>query len=147
MNASTGSVFVAVAAGADTPAGDATELVATCRKGSAGTITAGQVVYASGWNVGQAVTEVELADSDGSGTMPAFGIARSSITNSASGTVVFSGRITGFDTSSWSVGDALYVSTTAGTLTNTRPTSATEDVQKVAVVLRSSASNGIVEIV
>ena len=146
-NALTGNILVQVVPDISTPAGDASELVVQARKGSAGTITAGQVVYQSGWHAGSGTMEVELADSDAAATMPAIGVARSSITNSTAGTVVLSGKLTGIDTSSFSVGDALYVSGTAGAFTSTRPTAATAEVQKIALCLRSNVSNGVIEIV
>lgn len=135
------------AGGAGTAAGDATQLTSAVRKGSAGTIAKGSPVYISGYNVGQDVTEVELADANGTSTYPAIGIASGSITNSSNGTIVVSGRLAGIDTSSWSVNDALYVSETVGTLTNVRPTAAASQVQAVARVLRSNASNGVIDVI
>lgn len=146
-NATTGSVLIAVTPDTTQPAGDATELTLTVRKDSAGTINDGEVVYQSGYNVGQSVILVELADADDPSTMPALGVARGSFTNSTSGTVVVSGLLTGQDTSGYSVGDQVYVDTTAGALTNTRPTAATAAVQKIGQVTRSNASNGAITVV
>lgn len=146
-HATTGNILVAIVSNASAPTGDASELVVQARKGSAGTITAGQVVYQSGWHSGSGTMQVELADMNSSSTMPAIGIARESITNSSNGAVVLSGKLTGIDTSSFSAGDALYVSGTAGSMTATRPTAATDEVQKIALCLRSHASNGVIEIV
>lgn len=146
-DASNGTVLVSITPDTTAPAGDATELTVVCRKDSAGTINAGQVVYQSGYNVGQGVILVELADSDDASKMPALGIARDTFTNSASGTVVVTGTITGQNTASYSVGDQLYVDTTAGALTNVRPTSATTLVQKIGQVIRVNASNGVINIV
>jgi hypothetical protein len=117
------------------------------RKGSAGTITAGAPVYVSGWNVGGYI-EVEEADANGTGTMPSVGIAYESLTNAATGRVLISGLADSIiDTSGYSVGDNLYVSETAGTLTNTRPTAAGTGVQKIGTVVRAHASLGQVIIV
>ena len=124
---------------------DAEDLIVTCLKGSVGTINPGQAVRVTGYNIGQDVPEVELADSSAAATMPAFGIARTTVTNAATGTIVVSGRLTGQDTSSWSVGDELYVSETAGALTATKPTG-TALVQKIAQVTRSNPSVGVLQI-
>lgn len=146
-DASTGSVLVSITPDTSVPAGDATELTVLCRKDTAGTITAGQVVYQTGYNTGLEIILVELADSDDATKMPALGIARDTFTNSASGTVIISGLITGQNTASYSVGDQLYVDTTAGALTNVRPTAATTLVQKIGQVIRSNVSNGVINII
>ena len=114
------------------------------RKGSVGTITKCSPVYISGWNAGGWI-EVEEADADNASTMPGIGIAAESITNSADAEVIFSGTLEGCDTSSFSVGDELWIGTTAGTLTNTKPTG-TAEIQKIAQVLRSHASLGVLEV-
>ena len=125
---------------------DATQIVQNARKGSAGTINKGDAVYLSGYNVGASVIEVELADSDSAGTMPAVGIANDTITNGATGQVILLGRLASFDTSAYSVGDWLYISgtgTTGNTLTTTKPVGAAF-IQKVGVVARSNASTGAI---
>lgn len=124
---------------------DSRDLIASVQKGSAGTITPGQVVYISGFDVGAQVTEVELADATTAATMPAFGIARDTIDQNSSGIIVISGLLSNQNTAAWSVGDDLYVDTTAGALTNVRPTGSAE-VQKVAVVARSDAALGELEV-
>jgi hypothetical protein len=121
-------------------------VIVEVRKGSAGTITKGQTVYLSGYNVG-GWAEVELADANGTGTMPAIGIAQESITNAANAHVIVSGILTGIDTSAFAVNDALFVSETAGALTATRPTGATSGIQTVARVLRSNAVTGTIMVV
>jgi len=145
-DASVGELFVTTIGNTNGTAGEATELTQPARKGSAGTINKGQAVYVSGYNSGQGVIEVELADADSASAMPAVGLANESVTNSATGDIVTSGIVSGFNTSGFSAGDELYVSTTAGGLTNTKPT-ATAEVQKVAIVLRSHASLGAVLVI
>ena len=115
------------------------------RKGSVGTIAKGAPCYISGYNVGGWV-EVEEADSDDIAKMPVIGIANASITNAATSIIVQAGQITGLATSSWSVGDPLYVSTTVGTLTNVKPTGMSAGIQKVAQVLRSHISAGVIQV-
>ena len=124
---------------------DAEDLVVAVRKDSAGTIDIGEAVYLVGWSTAGSVPTVELADSSSASTMPAFGIARSTITNAVSGTVVVSGKLTGQDTSAYSVGDNLYISETAGVLTSTKPTG-TALIQKVGQVTRSNPSVGIIQV-
>jgi hypothetical protein len=125
----------------------ADEIHIKVRNESGGAITIGQVVYISGYSVGQDLPLVSLADADGSGTYPAIGFVEdASIGNNADGSIVTSGRLSGVDTSAFSVGDSIYMSTTAGAL-SVRPTGATSEVQKVGIVLRSHASLGVVEII
>lgn len=131
-------IWVRVGGGGDTP----TLLVFTCRKGSSGTIPQGAPVYLVGWNAG-GWAEVEPAKANSSSTMPAIGLARTELTSAAEGEAVAFGVITSIDTSSYSIGDLLYVSaTTAGGLTATRPTGDSSLVQIVAKVLKVDASTG-----
>jgi hypothetical protein len=102
----------------------------------------GTPVYISGYNLGQDKSEVELSDANVAITMPAIGLMESDLLNNTNGEVVASGVLKDFDTSLWGVGDVLYVSTTAGILTNIRPTGSGELVQAVAKVLRSNNING-----
>lgn len=120
---------------------DATHL--QVRNISGSTITKGSVVYSSGYNAGQDLPEVALADADDGAKMPAIGITDEDIPNNANGHVLVSGVVTGINTSSFSVTDELYIDTTAGALTNVRPTAVGTDVQKIAKVLRSHASLGV----
>lgn len=142
----TGRLFVtAFGNTGSVPAGSATELTFEAIKGSAGTITKGQVVYLSGFDTGSGLPEIELADADG-GTMPAIGIANGSITDAATGHVTMSGSINEINTNGFTVGQSLYVSTTAGELTATKPVAAAE-VQKIAVVSRAHSSLGVLKVV
>jgi hypothetical protein len=125
--------------------GGASNVVQNAQKASAGTITAGQVVRITGYDLGASVAEVELADSSAAATMPGYGVASSSIEQAVTGTVVLSGELTGIDTSSYSEGDALYVSETAGALTATKP-QGTAEVQQIATVVRSHLSAGIIRV-
>lgn len=126
--------------------GDATQLIVSARKGSAGTINIGDVVYVSGYNVGQDLIEVEKADNGSAATMPAIGIAETSITNTLTGHVIISGRLPSVNTAAFTAGDELYVSSVAGNLTTTKPTG-TELIQKVGIVNRSHASNGVLTVI
>lgn len=145
-DASAGRIFITTIGNTSggSVAGVSESQVLSCRKGSAGTINRGQPVYISGYNVGADEFEVELADANGTGTYPAVGLTDATITNSSSGNVVLSGRINALNTASYSVGDALYLSETAGQLTSTRPTAITSQVQRIGTVARSNASNGVI---
>jgi len=118
--------------------GNATELQFTALNSTGATITKGSPVYVSGHT-----TETQVADADNSSasTMPAFGIAKDDIANGATGTIVIAGEITGINTSSYTVGDELYVGT-SGALTATKPTG-TALIQKVAKVTKAAASGEI----
>jgi len=118
--------------------GNATELQFTALNSTGSTITKGSPVYVSGHT-----TETQVADADNSSasTMPAFGIAKDDILNGATGTIVLAGEITGINTSSFTVGDELYVGT-GGALTDTKPTG-TALIQKVAKVTKAAASGEI----
>jgi len=118
--------------------GNATELQFTAINNTGSTITKGSPVYVSGHT-----TETQIADADNSSasTMPAFGIAKDDITDGNTGTIVIAGEITGINTSSFSVGDELYVGT-SGALTATKPTG-TALIQKVAKVTKAAASGEI----
>lgn len=126
-------------------AGQVDSIIVAVRKASAGTINKGQAVYIVGFTGG--FTTVELAKADAAGTMPSVGTADTTITDVATGNMVVHGTVSGFDTSMWSVGDDLYISeTVAGGLKNTKPTGAANLVQKVAQVLQSDASTGMIEV-
>jgi hypothetical protein len=109
---------------------------------SGSTITEGSAVYVSGYNIGTGYFEISLADSSSDTTMPCFGITATDISNNSSGMVIVNGIVSGIDTSSYSVGDELYVSS-SGTLASTKPTG-TDKIQKVAVVVRSNIATGAI---
>lgn len=109
-------------------------------------IAKGKPVYVSGTHSSGKPT-VELADNDGSGTYPAIGLVYSTITAGSDGYVIISGLLLNVATSTYSAGDALYLDSTPGDLTSTRPTASTEKVQKVGLVTRSHASNGSILII
>jgi hypothetical protein len=111
------------------------------RKASAGTITKGQVVYIVG-SSGSHLT-VELADADAEATAATtIGVAMGNITNTAEGYIIVQGYLDGLSnlpTATFTDGQALWLSSTAGGWTNTRPTQPAHGVFLGWVV---SASNG-----
>lgn len=112
------------------------------RNTSGSAIAAFKPVYNAGYNAGLKRTLIALADADDLTKMPAIGITAEAIGNNRNGEIITSGILSKIDTSSFSVGDNLYVDTTAGTLTATRPS--VDAIQKMAEVLRSQSQNGVV---
>jgi len=133
------------AGGSSTPAGDSADLILSIKKATAGTLSVGDVVHATG--ISGTDILCELADADAAGGMPALGIVRETATDSATGRLVFSGVLRGLDTSTYSVGDPLYCSTTAGARTTAKPAARRSAVQKVALVLSVDATAGVVQVV
>lgn len=126
-------------------AADAIEMDVKNTTGS--TLLKGKVVYFSGFDAPSGFPKVTLAKGDSATTMPSAGFIKADILDNASGKIISPGKLTGLDTSSFSVGDELFVSaTTAGEVQNTRPTGATSLIQKVAEVLKVDASTGIIEV-
>ena len=108
---------------------------------SGATINKGDAVYVAGTHTsGKPI--IELADNNGTNTYPAIGLVYADVADGNDGKVILSGQLANVDTSSYSAGDALYLDSTAGALTTTRPTASTEKVQKIGLVTRVHASNG-----
>jgi len=107
-------------------------------------ISAGQPVYISGHSGN--TPEVMVADFDDPTKMPAFGIASADIGNNNNGSISTYGDLKSVDTTgsnegeTWAVGDELYVNNSK--LTNTRPTGSSEEVQKIAKIIRVHQNNG-----
>ncbi len=115
--------------------GNATQLQFTALNSTGSTLTKGSAVYVSGHT---SETQVANADNSSASSMPAFGIVSDDIANGATGTIIIGGEVSGINTSSFTVGDELYVGT-AGALTATKPTG-TALIQKIAKVTKSAAS-------
>jgi hypothetical protein len=109
-------------------------------------ITQGQVVYIKG--VSGDVPTVGLADANDSAKMPAFGLAYTAANNNASVEIVTFGSLgdTKTDYTGWTLGDTLYVSTTAGALTNSAPTGESSLIQNVGKIQRVHATAGIIKV-
>lgn len=106
------------------------------------TIGAYKVVYITGQS-GNLPT-IGLADADSS-SMPAFGLTVRSSDYQEEVDVITFGNLKGVDTSSLSVGDVLYVSTTAGEYTTTPPAGTGSKIQNIGMVVKSD-SNGIIKV-
>lgn len=117
------------------------EQVIDVRNNTGSQINNGQVVYLSG-SIGQKPT-IALAQADDIATCQIIGVATHDIANNTNGKVTISGLVNGLDTSSFSDGVTVYLSSTvAGGLTSTPPASPNYVVE-VGHIVYSNASNGI----
>jgi hypothetical protein len=104
----------------------------------------GDVVYVSGVSGNTPV--VSKADADDANKMPAYGLAEDAANLNAAVSVVTFGTLYELDTSSFSAGDTVYVSATAGSLTTTKPSGESSLIQNVGTVIRSHASAGSIKV-
>jgi len=109
-------------------------------------LSIGEVVYISG--ISGNTTVVSKADADDAAKMPAFGIAASAASLNNPVDIYTFGTLGNLDTDTpgWSIGDELFVSTTAGALQNTPPTGESALIQKIAKVTRVNLSAGSIKI-
>lgn len=107
-------------------------------------LSKGDVVYVSGVSGNQPV--VSKADADVASKMPAYGLAEAAASLNAAVNVVTFGTLYDLDTSAFSAGDTVYVSTTAGGLTNSAPTGESSLIQNLGMVIRSHASAGSIKV-
>jgi len=107
-------------------------------------LSKGDVVYVSGITGNTPV--ISKADADVAAKMPAFGLVLTTASLNASTEVVTFGTISGVDTSAFSLGDTLYVSTTPGNLTATKPAGESALIQNIGKVQRVHASAGSIKV-
>jgi hypothetical protein len=111
-----------------------------CENDTGSTIPNGTVVGFSGVN-----SEIEVAPYIADGSVPELyfvGVTTFEMEDQVVGPVTVFGKVRGLNTSAWAAGDILYASpTTAGALTNVRPT-APDAVIVVAAVIVSDATDG-----
>ena len=107
-------------------------------------LSKGDAVYISGISGNTPI--VSKADADDSNKMPSFGLAKADANLNANVVVVTFGTLSGLDTSSFSAGDILFISTTAGTLSATAPTGESSLIQNIGIVQRSHASAGSIKV-
>jgi len=108
------------------------------------TLLHGTVVYPSDDSTDP--IKVALAKADSASTMPCIGLVDGDIANNAEGEIVRSGWIENVNTSSFARTNELFVSPdTAGAMTTTQP-DWSEEVEKVGCVLKSHATEGIIEV-
>lgn len=133
----------------------ASSVILTVKNKSGGSLSKGTIVHAhpSVSPPSGNVIEVIAADNDDTTKMPAIGILNETLADEAEGEAVMFGRISGISTTDdgtstgtlFSIGDELYVSSTPGLFTNVKPTG-TKLIQKIAVVIKSHATNGTIEV-
>lgn len=125
----------------------AKSLQVTVKNVSGGELTKGSVVHTAPTASPPSgnVIEVIAADYDDTTKMPAIGILKETIANEAEGEAVMTGALSGIATDAFSIGDELYVGAD-GALTNVKPQTAGQLIQKIAVCVKSHASNGLIKI-
>lgn len=96
------------------------EILVRCTNSSGGPISNGQVVYVTGADVTTHNPTIALADADSYDKSTVLAIATMDIANGADGDVTAFGQVNGIDTTSISLG-LLFLGTTPGAVTNTRP--------------------------
>jgi len=115
------------------------------RNTTGSTIAKGVPVYIAGHSGNKVL--VAPADANDPSKMPAIGLASSAINNNSDGTVTSFGLVAAIDTSSFSVGDTLYIDTTPGGtsfggLTSSAPTGETSAIQNIGKIARSDNEQG-----
>ena len=113
-------------------------VVFTAKAGEA--LSKGDVVYVSG--ISGQTPVVSKADANSTGKYPAFGVCDSSVSINQNLKVISQGQLKNIDTSAFSLGDTLYLSTTPGELTNVAPTGEGSVIQNLGKVEREHASSG-----
>lgn len=104
------------------------------------TLTDGTVVYISGAQGNR--PSIAKADADNSTADKTIGVVTADIADNAEGYVCIQGVVRNFNTSGFTTGDELFVSQTAGAITNVRPTHPAHDV-RVGWALNSTANGSI----
>jgi len=108
-------------------------------------ITKGDPLYISTFDVSGNKPIVGIADADDSNKMPCFGLAKDTASNNSNVNVVTFGTLSGLNTSSFTLGDILYIST-SGALTNIKPAGELAKIQNIGKVQRVHTSNGSIKV-
>lgn len=116
------------------------EEITLCYNGTGGTLTKGTVVYISGAQ-GQRPRISKASASSESTSSKTFGIVSENIANGAEGFVTTFGVVSNVNTSAFTEGSALYLSTTAGEIVNTPQTPPNHTVF-IGYCLKSNQSSG-----
>jgi hypothetical protein len=120
---------------------EAENVVELVRNESGSTLAKGTPVAIVGYASGSNRPLVVPADANDATRMPCIGLVAEQITNNANGAVIATGVSQGYDTSSFTAGDTVYISTTAGDLTTSPPTGETSQIQNIGKVTKVD-SNG-----
>ena len=113
------------------------------KNGNASALSVGDVVYISGYTSG-ATPDVDLADADDAAKMPSFGVISTGGNSGAEVYVTTLGTLDGLDLppATYSAGDEIFVSTTAGDFTKTAPTGESAAIQKIGFVIKANTGGG-----
>jgi hypothetical protein len=107
------------------------------------TIAKCKVVRQSGSSGTRLKVDLALADGDPN-SATTIGVTAQSISNNSSGFIITAGLLTAVDTSAFTEGDVLWLSSTSsGDITNTRPTQPAHGV-RIGYCIKSSAGAGII---
>lgn len=126
--------------------GEATKVRLPVRFDESGGVSKGDPVYIKSYHGSTGPVIVAKADASNAAHMPAFGLADADYAHNADGYAISIGNLVDLDTSSYSVGDTLYVAVGGG-LTNTKPATQANLIQNVGTVARSNTNNGQIEVV
>jgi len=123
----------------------AKNLITEVYNSTGATLTKGTVVYINGGQGNLPTVTKALASGD-STSAQTYGIVQADITNNNNGFVVVAGRLADIDTSAFSVGTQLYLSsTTAGAYTSTKQYAPAHLVY-IGIIVRSHPTQGIIEV-
>jgi len=120
------------------------QLGVTVWNASGGTLTAGTLVYMSGWNAANSMPQVSKAVATSLVTRAQW-VVLASIANGASGLVGQHFQLTAQNTNAATVGDPVFLDVNAGGYVLTAPASGTVSFQIVGRVTVKSATVGIVD--
>jgi len=112
-----------------------------------GVLAIGKAVYING--VSGEVPTVALADADNANTMPCVGLTATQANNNAEVYIVSFGNLTGLNTSALGtgiVGNSVYIDTTPGSITVTKPTGSSSKLQNIGQVIKEHGSSGIIKV-
>ena len=104
----------------------------------------GDAVYISGGTGDN--PEVSKADADDATKMPVFGVTTEAVTATNTTDLVIYGLLESYDTTGFTTGDSLFVSTTPGVLTTTKPTGESALLQTVGKVIKGNSNGGKITI-
>lgn len=120
---------------------EAENVVELVRNETGSTLAKGTPVAIVGYASGSSRPLVAPADANDATKMPCIGLIAEQITNNANGAVIAMGVSQGYDTSSFTIGQTVYISTTAGDLTTTPPSGESSQIQNIGKVTKVD-SNG-----
>lgn len=126
--------------------GDADRVRLPVRFDETNGVSKGDPVYIKSYHGSSGPVIVAKADASSSAHMPAFGLADADYSHNDDGYAISIGNLIDLDTSSYSIGDTLYVAVGGG-LTNVKPVTEANLIQNVGTVARSNVNNGQVEVV